>query len=222
MGTIYRMAEQAPTTIAVRGSAELEVAPDYALISVTALVRADDKGEAVEDANEIVGVARQAVEAAEVRSVRFGRLAQHRERYQNKETGAAEDGMWVVAISGSVEVDVEDVSYVAGVLSAADLLINGITWLLETDNPAHRLVRKAAVDDAFVAAADFADAISAKIGRLATLADPGLSSSGAGAGGLLGAIPRGAIGGFDSSEEIDLDPSDVVVRAWVEAVFEIA
>jgi uncharacterized protein YggE len=92
--------------------------------------------------------------------------------------------------------------------------IQGVSWMLEDDNPAHREVRRRAVDAARLAAEDFAVAIGRPLGPLNELADAGMSD-----GRPVASLASLAAHSSPFEVELELDPEPVEISASVEARF---
>jgi len=128
---------------------------------------------------------------------------------------------------GQVLVEPGTVPTAIAELAKVGVRIHQITWHLdsETEEKAHRAVRRLAVADAKEAANDFALALGASLGGLITLADPGLLGpaafqSGARRSSLMATATSGISSGL-WDEQVDIDPDVITVSANVEASYEV-
>lgn len=214
--------------VCVRGSAQMEVPPDYAMIFLRATgfspeSRVDAAREAsrthaqfVESLGEIDGVL----------EVTFSRMSASQRRVYDNETKEYVYLGWDAVLAGGVKLDLAAVSAVVASAVNQGVEVGFISWELEDDNPAYRQVRKLAVAQAKAAAEDFAQATGMSLGQLRVLADPGLlnagNSSRSGAFGAPGAVAMSAGSGSTlDEEELDLDPEPQEVHASVEATYEL-
>jgi hypothetical protein len=206
------------TTINVRGFARAEVSPDFAAIHCSANAEADSAVEAQDRAADIATAMRAATaETAGVRSLRLSRVSVYERQQWNDTTQTQESAGWSATISGVCEADVAEAGAVAGMLVEAGATIGHLQWCLEEDNPAYREVRTRAVHDARRAAEDFAAALSARVGELISLADPGLLT-----GGGPEAMPRAAMfDGVRAAKAVPIDSVDIEVSASVEASYRL-
>ena len=141
-----------------------------------------------------------------------------------------EQSGWTAQVAGELLVEPGNVPEVAAALIKVGVSINHISWHLDpdTETSAHRAVRRLAVADAVDAANDFAIALGGTVGRLITLADPG----------LLGAVTfqngphkssRSSGGAFATAgasatswdQQVDIDPDLITISANVEACYEV-
>jgi len=95
----------------------------------------------------------------------------------------------------------------------------------DTESRARRAVRRLAVADAADAANDFAFALGAILGKLITLADPGLlgtsSFQGATRASAHMAVASAAMSTPSWEGQVDLDPGVITITANVEASYEV-
>lgn len=210
------------TTVAVRGFAELEVPPDYATIAFNVEATADDADDALESAGEDAEACRAALDAAT--GVRKSGLSRVRVRelshWDKKKDIHVSDG-FSATLSGSVEIDTAHVGELVTRLVTAGARISWVGWDIDADNAAYREARKIAVTDAHRAATDFADAVCASLGSLATLADPGLLEAGRRehTDGVNADFSVASYSMPQERTELELDPELQQVRAHVEACF---
>lgn len=213
------------TTVNVRGTATEDVEPDYALLHGSATATADTAQSAQDQAGAIATAMRAAVESAEgVRSIRLSHAAVHELTQWSDQAQEMVKIGWQASISGTCEVDAAHAGAAAGALVGAGAQIGYVSWCLDTDNPATRRVRTAAVADARRAAEDFAAALGSSVGDLVTLADPGLLTAG-GDGALRTSAPMAAydsVGAAAKGGAIPLDAALVTVSAAVEASYLLA
>jgi len=205
----------------VRGSAQREVEPDYAIVQVTLSALDNDRSSALQAATAQLEGFRAATEGRD--DIRASRLSSMRvtENYQwNPKTNTNEAKGWIASLHGTVEMDTAAAPAVLGRLTDTSAQIGYISWCLDPDNPAYREVRQESVADAVRAANDFAAALGRDLGDLRVLADAGLL----GAEGSVGPVPMmaramGADAGVGGP--IDLDPAPQTVVATVEATFSL-
>jgi uncharacterized protein YggE len=160
-----------------------------------------------------------------VRQSRISRVrVQELSHWDKKRDQYISDG-YSAALTGTAEIVVREVAGVIERLVAAGARIGWVGWDIDRDNPAYREARKLAVGDAHRAAVDFADAIGADLGSLATLADPGLLAAGSGRVRDDGAtsVVHSSMGAGDTDpDELEIDPEPQHVQAHVEACFYLA
>lgn len=211
----------APAEMRVRGSAQREVAPDYAIVQLSLSNHDADRAAALAAVKAQLSKLRAATEGHD--DIRTSRMSNIRiaEDYQwNPKTGSQEPRGWVASISGSVEADTDSVPAVVGRLGDTGAQIGYLDWRLAVDNPAYREVRQEAVADAVRAAEDFAAALGRQLGALRVLADSGLL------GGESPIRPAPMMTRAMSSDTsaggpIDIDPAPQMITASVEATFEL-
>lgn len=215
------------TTLHVRGSAEAEFPPDYAVVSVriSDLKRTSEAAFAACEPR-VTEVRTRAEAIAGVRRVVLSRVhvAEEFEWRNDPPPGRQVSTGWRATVSGSLELDTAAVDDTLAELSAAGVEIGGVWWQLDRDHPGFRQVRTEAVADAFRAAEDFAVALGRDLGELTVLADSGLLAAGGGGGGeqpvarmalkMEGAAPGGAA--LPAT-----DPAPQRLAAQVEATFAL-
>ncbi|MFF7263832.1 SIMPL domain-containing protein [Streptomyces sp. NPDC008159] len=164
--------------IAVRGEAHLEVDPEIARIGITVTARGKDRRTALDDltrrnhnALDLVKSYGDAVERLETGTFSLTpRL---------KEKGRGER---VHAYHGRVHITAELTDFTAlGELTSrlADLdltHVDGPSWALRPDSPAHREARQKAVREAVQRAREYAEALGTTLAALVELADLGAES----------------------------------------------
>ncbi|MEU6807019.1 SIMPL domain-containing protein [Streptomyces neyagawaensis] len=161
--------------IAVRGDAHLEVDPEIARIGITVTARGKDRRAALDDltrrnntALDLVKSYGDAIERLETGTFSL--------TPQLKEKGRGER---VHAYHGRVHITAELTDFTAlGELTTrlADLdltHVDGPTWTLRPDSPAHREARQKAVREAVQRAREYADALGTTLAALVELADLG-------------------------------------------------
>ena len=205
----------------VRGSASVEVAPDFAElhVRVTAEHPSDrsaalSASAAAADAlrSAVDGLAPQGTVGVEVHlsSVSVRPL-------RRREGDGWVDAGFIATVAGCVRCGADDAGVVAGVVAASGVELNWVRWTLDADNPVHRHVRGLAVAEAERAAVDYAEALIRPVDglTLVELADPGAGTSDR----PMFARAAGDPGGAGANHELSLDPTPVKVAADVNAVY---
>ena len=209
------------TTVSVRGTARLEVDPDYGTVSFSVEAEASTSPKALERAATVADACRAVLaDAAGVRRSEVGRVRVHERRHWSEQRDRWIADGFAASVSGSTDVDVAEVGRVVGALVEVGAVVGWVGWSLDDDNVAHREVRKLAVGEAHRAAVDFADAVGAPLGPLVTLADPGLLGAGVPDEGRR-ALYSAAVRSEPEPTELDLDPEVQEVYARVEACFSL-
>jgi uncharacterized protein YggE len=213
-------------TIAVKGSASEDFPADYATAFFGHEFNAAARSEALAGGNAVIAQLRETIARVgsgaremKVQSLRVQETFNHvGPDHVREQTGwAAQLGGWILIEAGTVPVAVAQ-------LIKTGVRISHLTWHLDLDTElrAHRAVRRLAVADAREAATDFALALDADLGRLITLADPGLL----GVGDFEVRGPRSmrsasAMSGTSWDEYVDIDPEEITIWANVEASYEV-
>jgi len=218
-------------TIAVRGSASSEFPADVALVHFQHQFTVPARSEALAHGNAVIAQLRElfdnftsGVREMKVRSLRveewFETVGPDHRREQ---TG------WSSYVSGEVFVEPGYLPEVAAALTKAGVTISNVSWHLDPDSvaTAHRSVRRLAVIDAMEAAKDFATALGGTLGRVITLADPGLLGAASFQNGSRG--PSRAASAFATAgaasthwdELVDIDSYSITISANVEASYEV-
>lgn len=214
-----------PVVLNVRGSASLEVMPDYAVVSLSADATRATRESALEVVQSTVFELRQALQdRPDVRVVNLSRIRVQEATEYDRELQTRVHIGWTATVSGKVLIDTAHVTVVVARIAGTAGEIGYVSWYLDGDNEAYRQVRVDAVADAFRAAGDFAGALNRKLGELRVLADPGLLSAQTAETDPMvrGMAFDGAAGGIaDDSVEIELDPELQTVYASVEATFDV-
>mgnify|MGYP003584896520 CR=1 FL=1 len=211
-----------PVLLNVRGQATAEVPPDYAWMVIEVSASDADRSVALRRTERDAAGLRSVLEGAVgVRRLVLTRVRVHEETRWNQATGTHDHLGWRAHVSGRLEVDVDRVAGVAEAVVAAHASIGGMSWFLDENNPAYREVRRAAVADAFRAAADFADALHRDLGPLRTLADPGLLGGDGRDDRPVGRAMMAGVAMDAGPPEFEYDPEPQTVSAAVEATFEV-
>lgn len=207
--------DETSVTVAVRGHAQTQLAPQYARLHVA--VTAASEGSSTDVTNQVNDVA-AAIRAhllhhgQGVREVSLSRVR------VDTQTNWVESGLdaalmttRTARLTGVVEVEAANVDGVAAAIIDAGGSISYVSWGIDPEHAAYREVRRDAVHAARLAAEDFADAAGMQLGPLVSLADPGVTAAVA-----RGAAPAGLAA---AHAHVTLDPEDVTVAATVEAVY---
>ncbi|WP_320784641.1 SIMPL domain-containing protein [Streptomyces sp. CRN 30] len=210
--------------IAVRGEAHLEVDPEIARIGVTVSARGKDRRTALDDLTrrnatvlDLLKTYGEAVERLETGSFTIApELARHGR------------GERVAAYRGSVHVTAELTDFTAlGELTTrlADLdltRVDGPSWALRPDSPAHRRARRQAVHEAVRRAREYAEALDTTLAALVELADVGADGGPPrpfpAAPGMMRSMTYGAAA-EEAAAPLDLEPQRQHVHAQVDARF---
>lgn len=211
---------QTPATLNVRGSASKDAAPDYAVVAINVGAESPRRADAVAEVEGRVAVVRAAVaDLPGVRSLTLPRVRVDRTYHWDEASGTNKQTGWSAAVSGGVEVAADGVDGVISALLGEDLDVGWVSWALDDDNPVHRAVRTLAVEDAFRAAQDFADALGMALGDIRVLADAGLLGAGAGPGAPEPRMVKAMAS--PAAPSIELDPQLQRVSVSVEATFTL-
>lgn len=211
--------------IVVQGRAEARVAPDRALVLVTAEADGGSRDDAYRAAtttatavdavlaNHAAAIGRTASEALVVAP-----LTRWRKGEQIR-TGWRASRVTRVEITGFT-----DVGPLLAELVGADASVVGPTWLVDEDNAAYDEVRAAAAADARRRADAYAAGLGLTVGGVNWVAEPGLRST-PGYGGVTTMFS--AEGGLALSAQsldedvIDVRPADLDITSQVEVSFRI-
>lgn len=206
--------------VSVRGEVHLEVPPELARFSVTVVARDKDRQAALTRLTERVETVRRLVDG-------YGPAIDRRETGQLwVRPELKRSGERVVAYHGSVSTTVTVTDFaVLGelMIRLADqeqTTVAGPWWELRPDSPVHREARRAAIDDAFTRAREYAEALGTEITALLEVSDTGPA-------GQPMMMTRAAYGesmsvGSGGLPELDLDPQPQNAQASVEARFMIS
>jgi hypothetical protein len=216
-------------TIAVKGGASDEFPADFAIVHFVHQFTAPARSEALAGGNAVIAQLRDAaanvgagVREMKVRSLRveetFNYVGPDRIR---------EHSGWTAQVEGELLVEPGTIPEAVADLIRTGVSIRHLSWHLDKDTEAraHRAVRRLAVADAVDAANDFAFALGATLGRLITLADPGLLGAASFTSGSRMASHRAvATAGTSTTswdELVDIDPAVITISANVEASYEV-
>ncbi|MDG4822909.1 SIMPL domain-containing protein [Asanoa sp. WMMD1127] len=208
----------ADPVVAVRGEAVHEVPPELARFSVTVVARDKDRETTLRRLAERADATRALIDGygAAVERRESGNLQVYPERKRAGEKVAAYHG------SVTTTVTVTDFGVLGDLmLRLADqdqTSVGGPWWELRPGSPAHRAVRRAAIDDAIVVARDYAAALGARITALVEVADAGMRPQPMYA--RAAATDAMEMGG--GAPVVDLDPQVQTVHAAIEARFTIS
>lgn len=219
-------------TIAVKGGASDDVPADFAIVHFSHQFTAPARSEVLAEGNAVVAQLRDTaaragagVRTMKVRSLRVEEMF----NFAGPDHVREQSG-WTAQLVGESLVEPVNVPEVVAVLIKIGVSIGHIGWHLDPDTEAnaHRAVRRLAVADAKDAANDFALALGATLGRLVTLADPGLlgaasfqNSSRASARSTSGFFASASSSATPWDEHVDIDLDVVTVSANVEASYEV-
>jgi uncharacterized protein len=209
--------------IAVRGEARLEVDPEIARIGVTVAARGKDRRAALDDLTrrnttvlDLIKTYADAVERLETGAFSI--------TPELKDKGRGER---IHAYHGRVHITAELTDFTAlGELTTrlADLdltRVDGPSWALRPDSPAHRQARQQAVREAVQRAREYAEALGTSLAALVELADIGAEN----AQPLAPAAPGSRMRSMSYAAEdtaaapLDLEPQRQHVYAQVNARF---
>ncbi|MGW1891917.1 SIMPL domain-containing protein [Streptomyces sp. NPDC002004] len=209
--------------IAVRGEAHIEADPDIARIGITVTARGTDRREALAD------LTRRNTTALDL-------VKSYADAVERVETGAFSitpeltrhgRGERIRSYHGAVRITAELTDFTAlGELTTrlADLdltHVDGPSWHLRPDSPAHRAARRQAVREAVQRAREYADALGTTLDALVELADIGAEQPTP--YGTQPGTPRMRTAAYTGAAEeaapLDLEPQRQHVHAQVNARF---
>ena len=211
--------------IIVRGSAELRIPPDRALVHATLDAdggsRDDAYSGAARTAAAVDAVLATYADGAE-RVVTTALTVQPLTRWRKGElvrTG------WRATRRSLLDLtSFERMGALLADLAAAGATIAGPDWRVDETNEAHDRVRALAAQDARRRAEAYADGLGVAVGDLRWVAEPGLRSSSpeVGHGALMSfaSAPQG--GSVDDEAIIEVAPADTTIAASVEVAFALA
>ena len=208
--------------VSVRGSAQLAVEPETAVVHVSVLVRDKSRERAEARLVELSATIGEAIEkhGAALRRNHAGSVSVYpvmRTRKTDKPESFEGRRTWTVDVR-----DFDALPEILGDLTVSDAVqIHGPTWKLETGSPVYQRARVAAVADAVERARAYAAAFGASIDQLLEVADLGVATDGAAVQGFAGQTTmRGsASGGAPAIEQIDMEPATQYVNGGIEARF---
>lgn len=201
--------------VSVRGEALLVVEPEIADLGVTVRTRARDRQSALErcravqeDVAEVVRRAGDGVEAAETTGISV-----------HLEYSPGGPGDPVASQHTRLRVGALDAvgELVVALGRLDDVEVDGPTWGLRHDSPAHGRARLEAVSDAVRRARSYAGAFGAELTALLEVSDPGIGGSGLRAAAGVAALSLEA-----ADLALDVTPVRCEVRAAVEVRFAMS
>jgi uncharacterized protein YggE len=205
-------------TISVRGEARDEVEPELATLSVTVMAHDRDRQQAMRrltdrqrEVNAVLDEQAEAIEKRHTSSLSIHPVVKKGEKVSGY-TGR-------VATTVVVKDFAELGSMMLRLASVDQAEVSGPWWDLRPESPAYRAARHAAIEDALARAADYAQALGARVTRLVRLSDAGLSHEPRMRAMTFAA--RAEVGDVDGLT-LDLEPAPQSVYASIEATFEIS
>jgi uncharacterized protein len=217
-------------TIAVKGSASDDFPADYAIVHFGLEFNAPARSEALAGGNAVVAQLRESV-ALVGAGVREMKVQSFRVEETFNHVGpdrVREHSAWVAQVGGQLLVEPGTVPAAIAELIRTGVQTHQLTWHLDPDTrlQAHRAVRREAVADAREAANDFALALGADLGRLITLADPGLLGAAVFSNGPTRAATMARASSARASDvswdgSVDIDTAMITISANVEASYEV-
>lgn len=201
------------TEITVTGSGRATTPPDDAMLDLHVSMTAPSAKQALDHAADRIQAVIAVLDEHHVTADRrrTQRATVHRQSHWDGEreihTG------WTASIGIGCTVDDADQAFIVldAVSTVDDVAINGPTWRVAGDNPAHTEARRAAVDSAQQKAMDYAAAAGLTVGPLRSLVDTG---------GGHGDGPRPVAALARAASVTDLEPGDQSVTATVTLTFD--
>lgn len=195
--------------IRVSGTGVASSAPDEALFRFNCRGFGAEASDALATANAaahgVIEVLDQMGVAPSRRGVQRARVHPRMRYHDNREEREGWDA------TTSVECTLDDVEIAFELLDAAtevpNVSVDGPNWQIRSDNPAHRVARTGAVEDARVKATSYADAAGLTLGELLEVIEGGAARG-----------PRMRSAMLESSGA-SLDPSEQSVTAVVTLVY---
>jgi uncharacterized protein YggE len=207
--------------IVVKGSAQVRVTPDRALLHVTADGEAAGRDDAYRAASQVAQAVDDVLAAHEAgieRTTTTALVVQPRTRWhkgESKRTG------WIALRRSTVEVtSFERLGDLFAELANAGATVVGPSWVVDDDNEAHRTVRRDAAADARRRADDYVQGLGIGAGDVVAVNEPGLRTE-TFAAAELSFAPQARAAGGAYEEVIDVQPEDVVIAAAVEVTFAL-
>jgi uncharacterized protein YggE len=209
--------------ILVRGTGEVRVTPDRAVVFVTVDADGADRESAYNSAAESAARvdAVLADHATDIeRTVTAALLVQPKTRWRKGEavrTGWRASRRSIVEITGFGRL-----GELWAELAAAGATIDGPEWKVDEANEAYRDARVAAAADARRRAEAYASGLGIGLGPVTWMAEPGLRTGGSGPVEFLAAAPMArmaAAAELADADVIDISPEDVVVHASIDVSF---
>lgn len=229
------MSETAGLLLSVRGEARREVTPDQAQVDVTVAASRGSKADAARAAAESLDglTADLAALGAVALEVGTGRrpltwsaqsMATYAERAHDRDTGEyLPTGQVIAAVAVVVGVRAFELLDALGAVLAGReaVTVQGVTWHVDWDNPAWRLVRADAVQAAIDKGRDYVAALGGTLRTVEHIADAGLlggeASQFAFTGGRVAARAASLRG--EEPDAPSLDPVPQELTAIIEARF---
>ncbi len=226
--------ESTQATILVRGSATVDVPPDYATIRIQVSERARSREKALDAVAERTSSVDRILD--ELGGVVSNRVTASARIVAMRGAGRGDRGFLA---SRSLVCEIRDHAVLGGLferLVDADSEFEGPWWHLDDSNPVFEQVRSKAAADARAKAAAYASGVDQEVGKLRWLAEPGLRIGGAPdrpfvapaapapmppAAAAPGAARFGR--GTDERDEplLDVVVENITVSATVEAGFDL-
>lgn len=209
-------------SIIVRGSAEVRVRPDRALVLLTLDADASSRDDAYRTAAQRASAIDAVLDdhAGETERVVTAALTvQPLTRWRKGEvvrTG------WRASRRSEVEVTgFEGLGLLLSELTGAGAAIDGPTWQVDDTNEAYDRVRRLAAQDARRRAEAYASGLGVTLGAIDWMSEPGLRSSSAEPVHRMMAVAAGArmAGAPEDEVIIEVTPADSVIEADIEASF---
>ena len=208
------------STLAVRGEAELEVAPDLAVLDLTVQTQDRQRDVVLRTLAERLRTVRESLTAygAAVERVDTGSLWVNPLRPGSRRGGDKVTGYQGSAQLQTTVVDFEVLGEIVLALAGQEqTALQGPQWRLRPDNPGHQQVREQAVAAALLRARQYAATLGSTLTALVELADQGLGGDGGHhPGGMFRAM---AYSPSDDQPDLDLQPVPQTLHATVEARF---
>jgi hypothetical protein len=227
------MSDPAGLLLSVRGEARRLVAPDYAEVAVTVAASRGSKAEAARAAAAGLGSLTAGLAALGGAALDAGTgrdpltwsaqsMTTYAEHAHDEDTGQYQPtGQVTAEVSVVVAVRaLELLDALASVLAAGETItMQGVTWHVDWDNPAWRLVRADAVQAAIRKARDYAAALGGTLRSVEHIADAGLLGDGSSQSGFTASrvMARAASRGAGESDAPSLDPVPQELTAVIEA-----
>jgi uncharacterized protein len=196
-----------PPMIVVRGEVQREVPPDQALISVTTTARDRDREAVLKRLAERAAEVRVVVDAYPVERREAGNVEVYPELRRGIERVTAYTGRLVTTVTVTEFPILGDLLLRLAGLS--HVTVAGPWWQLRPGSRAGAEVRRAAIDDAFLRAREYAEAVGARVDRLIEIADEGMAPAFATRAQVRAAMPD------DGAPSIEVDPQPQMVHASV-------
>jgi len=212
-------------TIIVRGSAELRIPPDRALVEVTLDADGSSRDDAYRDAAGTASAIDAVIDrhAAETERVVTAALTvQPLTRWRRGEairTGWRATRRSVIEVTGF-----EGLGLLLSELTGAGGTIAGPTWQVDDSNEAHDRVRVLAAEDARRRAESYAVGLGVTLAGITWIAEPGLRSTSSEPVHRMMPMAVSSRMAADLEEEvvIEVAPADSIIGAQVEVSFAFA